>query len=111
MSVARWTPVIVAVALVVGTSCTQVKPATKPPTPSQLAELWHAPARPRDLYWGIGGQQLAPDPDVMYHVIEVKHGGFSTGLTVTDPNHRTWNAKFPPEAPTETVASRILWAV
>lgn len=107
---ARWAPVVATFVLVA--SCSPaVKPVTKPPTPSKLAELWHAPDRPRDLYWGVGGKRLAPDPDAMYHVIEVKHGGFSTGLTVTDPDDRRWNAKFPPEAPTETVASRILWAV
>ncbi len=92
-------------------SCRAVTPLTTPPTPAQIAELWHAPPPNRDLYWGIGGQGLAPDPTLTYHVLEVKKTGFSPGLTVRDPTGRTWSAKFPPEAPTEVVASRILWAV
>ena len=32
-----------------------------PPTAAQMAELWVQPDRARDLYWGVGGQRLAPD--------------------------------------------------
>jgi hypothetical protein len=73
--------------------------------------LWNEPEPNRDLFWGVGGERLAPDPNVSYTVIEVKRTGFSAGLTVQDPSGRHWSAKFPPEAPTEVVASRILWAV
>lgn len=83
----------------------------EPPTPEQLAELWTAPTRARDLYWGVGGERLAPDPSATYKVIEVKRGGFSMGLTVDGPGKRKWSAKMPPEAPTEVVASRLLWGV
>jgi hypothetical protein len=82
-----------------------------PPTPEQLAELWTQPERDRDLFWGVGGQRLAPDPEAKYTVIEVKRTGFSMGLTVEGPGGRKWSAKMPPEAPTEVVASRILWGV
>src|SRR5262249_15628084 len=58
-----------------------------------------------------GGHALAPDPGAKYIVIEVKTTGFSRGLHVEDPAHREWSAKFPPEASTEVVASRLLWAV
>lgn len=81
------------------------------PTPAQMAELWVRPERPRDLYWGVGGQRLAPDPAARYTVIDVKQGGFSRGYTVVDPQDREWSVKFPPEAPTEVVASRIFWGV
>jgi hypothetical protein len=54
---------------------------------------------------------LAPNPSVSYTVIEIKRSGFSGGYTVTSPDGREWSAKFPPEAPTEVVASRIHWAV
>jgi len=80
-----------------------------PPTAEQLAQLWVDPGRNRDLYWGVGGQRLAPDPAATYKVIEVKRTGFSMGLTVEGPGERHWSAKMPPEAPTEVVASRILW--
>jgi hypothetical protein len=81
------------------------------PSHEALAELWNPPEPGRNLYWGVGGQALAPDPRAKYTVIEVKSTGFSRGLTVQDQDGRKWSAKFPPEAPTEIVASRILWAV
>jgi hypothetical protein len=82
-----------------------------PPTPSQLAQLWVEPRAGRNLYWGVGGEGLAPDPTVKYTVIEIKHSGFSRGYDVKSPDDREWSVKFPPEAHTEVVASRILWAV
>jgi hypothetical protein len=76
-----------------------------------LAELWSAPSSPRNLLYGVGGAELAPPPDIKYKVIEIKVGGFSDGYTVMGPGEREWSAKLPPEASTEVVASRILWAV
>ncbi len=82
-----------------------------PITPAQLAELWVEPEPDRDLFHGVGGARLAPDPDARYTVIEIKRGGFSGGYTVTDPAGNEWSAKFPPEAATEVVASRIHWGI
>ena len=82
-----------------------------PPSPEQLAQLWVEPAADRDLFNGIGGPKLAPDPAAKYTVIEVKRGGFSRGYTVTSPGDREWSAKFPPEAGTEVVASRLHWGI
>ena len=82
-----------------------------PPSPAQLAELWVDPEADRDLFWGLGGSRLAPDPKVAYPVIAVKHGGFSRGLTLQDPQGHEWSAKFPPEAATEVVASRLVWGL
>jgi hypothetical protein len=84
---------------------------TTPPTAEQLAELWVQPTTERDLFWGVGGERLKPDPSVTYKVLDVKRAGFSMGLTVEGPDKRKWSAKMPPEAPTEVVASRILWGV
>jgi hypothetical protein len=81
------------------------------PTSKQIAELWASPEPGRDLFYGVGGKRLAPDPTLRYTVIEIKRSGFSRGYTLTDPSNREWSAKFPPEAPTEVAASRILWAV
>ena len=94
-------------------SCHSAVPATPTatPTPAQLAELWNPPEPGRDLFWGIGGKRLVPDATVTYKVTEVKKLGFSPGLTVESPDKREWSVKFPPEAPTEVVASRILWGV
>ena len=82
-----------------------------PPTRNQIAQLWVEPAPGRDLYWGVGGKALAPDPAATYTVLEIKRTGFSPGYTVTGPDKRQWSAKLPPEAPTEVVASRIHWGV
>lgn len=82
-----------------------------PPTPAQMAELWVDPGRNRDLFWGVGGRALAPNPEARYTVIETKRGGFSRGYTVKDPEGREWSVKFPPEAATEVAASRILWGI
>jgi hypothetical protein len=85
--------------------------ATAPVTPDQTAELWRAPEPNRDLFWGVGGEALAPDPSVTYKLIELKRTGFSMGMTVEGPGGRKWSAKMPPEASTEVVASRLLWGV
>ena len=82
-----------------------------PPTRAQIAQLWVEPAAGRDLYWGVGGKALAPDSAATYTVIEIKRTGFSPGYTVTGPDKRQWSVKFPPEAPTEVVASRIHWGL
>jgi hypothetical protein len=76
-----------------------------------LAELWVEPERDRDLYWGVGGRSLAPDPRARYTVVDVKRGGFSRGYDVVDPKGREWSVKFPPEASTEVAASRLLWGI
>jgi hypothetical protein len=82
-----------------------------PPPAGQMAELYVRPDRGRDLFWGVGGRRLAPDPAARYRVIDIKQGGFSRGYTVVDPQGREWSVKFPPEASTEVAASRIFWGV
>jgi hypothetical protein len=86
-------------------------PPAVTPTPDLLAELWVEPEPGRDLFWGVGGERLKPDPAATYTIVETKHTGFSMGFTVTDPSNRKWSVKLPPEAPTEVVASRLLWGV
>lgn len=76
-----------------------------------MAELWVEPEPDRDLFLGVGGARLAPDPSAKYKVIEIKRGGYSRGYTVIGPKDREWSVKFPPEAGTEVIASRILWGV
>ena len=104
---------IIATALLAAMGCRPTIKSTlaAPPTPSQMAELWVDPGRNRDLFWGVGGKALAPDPEARYTVIEIKRGGFSRGYTLKDAKDREWSAKFPPEAATEVAASRILWGI
>jgi hypothetical protein len=82
-----------------------------PPSAEQLAELWVEPVGPRPLFFGVGGEGLAPDPAARYRVLEIKTSGFSAGYTVLDPENRQWSVKFDPESHTEVVASRLLWAL
>ena len=82
-----------------------------PPSAAQLAQLWVDPGTGRNLFDGIGGPKLAPDPKAKYTVIEIKRGGYSRGYTVVGPDDREWSAKFPPEAGTEIAASRIHWGI
>jgi hypothetical protein len=104
---------ILALSVVVTSACHPSIQSTlaSPPTASQRAQLWSEPRAGRDLSWGVGGRQLAPDPEATYTVIEIKRTGFSRGYDVKGPDGREWSAKFPPEAPTEVVASRIHWSV
>ncbi len=82
-----------------------------PPPAAQLAELWSEPEAGRDLFFGVGGQRLAPNPTKKYQVVEIKGIGFSEGYTLHDPEKREWSAKLPPEAHSEVVSSRIHWGI
>jgi hypothetical protein len=87
-------------------------PRVQPPGDSPaLAELWQEPAADRDLFFGVGGAALAPDPRTPYTIVELKIRGASAGYAAHDTRGREWSVKFPPEAFTEIVASRLHWAV
>lgn len=86
-------------------------PATPLP-PEKMAELWVAPGpEPRDLFWGIGGERHAPPPDVVYKLKAKDDTGFSVSYDVISPDGVEWSAKIGPEAQTEVVVSRLLWAL
>ncbi len=76
-----------------------------------LAELWHALEPNREVSWRVGGDRRGLDGTATWRVLEVNQGGFSEGVTVEGPAGRKWHVTFPPDAATEVVASRILWAV
>jgi len=74
--------------------------------------LWIDPGTtPRDLYWGIGGRRLAPQPRAAYRYQSLDTSGFSSSYDVTDPEGISWSAKLGPEAQTEVVLSRVLWGI
>lgn len=104
--------VVAGVLIVIGCRGQAIKSTLPgPATADQLAQLWIEPERNRDLFHGVGGSRLAPDPDARYKVIEIKRGGFSRGYTLIGPGEREWSAKFPPEAGTEIIASRLFWGI
>src|SRR3712207_6383352 len=73
--------------------------------------LWRDPGdiASRDLYHGPGAAHLAPRPPFRF-VGEVKKGE-SPKFKVTDARGVEWSVKLGPEAQSETVASRLVWAV
>jgi hypothetical protein len=82
------------------------------PTPAQMAAFWILPSTPRNLLNGPGGNDSPhPASDARYDVISRDTAGFSITYRVRDANGREWNVKIGPEAQTEVVASRIVWAL
>jgi hypothetical protein len=81
------------------------------PTPSQMSELWVEPNTPRDLFFGPGGSEGAPDPLASYRFVSRDVTGKSRGYDVVDPHGRRWSVKLGVEAQSEVVVSRLLWAV
>ena len=78
--------------------------------PPAMAELWSEAAAGRDLFWGPGGREDAPDPAAEYQFIARDETGKSRGFDVRDPQGRLWSVKLGPEAQSEVVVSRLLWA-
>jgi hypothetical protein len=85
----------------------------RPPSASEMAQLWEAPAdlERRDLYHGVGGQKLVPQPKATYKFKAKDTAGYSPGYEVIDANGREWNVKQGDEGQTEVVASRLYWAI
>ena len=83
-----------------------------PDQPATIAELWQEPANAstRDLFHGPGGSELLPRQTEFTFVAE-DVTGHSPGFDVVDDQKIEWSVKTGPEAQTEVVASRILWAL
>jgi hypothetical protein len=81
--------------------------------PRVVAELWTEPVdlEQRNLFYGASGADAAPDPDARYESVSRDTTGFSRGYDVQDPQGRKWSVKLGPEAQTEIVVSRLIWAV
>lgn len=73
--------------------------------------LWRDPGHipSRDLHYGPGAAHLAPQPPFRF-VEEVKSGE-SPKFKVEDARGVKWSVKLGPEAQSETVATRLVWAV
>jgi hypothetical protein len=88
---------------------TDAKPSTAP-----LAELWTDPGpAPRNLADGPHPVPVKDRPviDRRFTVVSKDTAGFSTTYKVKDAADREWNVKIGPEAQTEVVTSRIVWAL
>jgi hypothetical protein len=97
------------VTLAAGACALHARPAV---APSKMAELWQQPTdiERRDLRYGYGGAPLAPDPRDRYELLDLDEKGFSRGYDVRDSRGRLWSVKLGPEARTEVVVSRLVWA-
>jgi hypothetical protein len=69
------------------------------------------PPGARNLKVGPAGSMPRPAVDARYKVLERDTRGFSITYVVEDAAGREWNVKIGPEAQTEVVASRIVWAL
>ncbi len=80
---------------------------------AHISELWQEPENvaARDLFYGPGGAALAPAAATPFTWVATDTDGFSAGFDVRGPDGREWSVKLGPEAQTEIVASRILWAI
>jgi len=102
-------------ALILCNGC--VRPAVRrtgsgAPTASELAQLWVDPrGAERNLFDGVGGQRRKPQPERRYEVLDRDTRGYSITYRVKDERGDEWNVKIGPEAQSEVVASRIVWAL
>jgi hypothetical protein len=106
---------VIALALVTAFCAPKSAPRSTalPTAPVDLDALWIDPLdlESRDLYHGPGGKALTPDADARYNIVGLDRTGYSRGYDVRDAQGREWSVKIGPEAQSEVVASRILWAI
>ena len=104
--------VVLALLLACGGSTRGVRLPDTPPSAEELAQLWVEPGgTPRDMFWGAGGEKLAPPRDARYTFEQKDELGFSVSYDVKSPDGVEWSAKIGPEAQTEVVLSRVLWGL
>jgi hypothetical protein len=85
--------------------------AGKDEQPSGTPVLWRDPGdiSERDLRYGPGSARLAPAPPFTF--IKEDKGGESPKFAVKDARGVEWRVKLGPEAQSETVSTRLVWAV
>jgi hypothetical protein len=76
------------------------------------AILWQPPVdiECRDLFYGVGGPEGAPDPSRPFTYVRRSKSGTQKKIIVEDVHGREWTVKFGPEARPETTATRLVWA-
>ena len=103
------------VTLALATACAprvRVSNPTPPPADT-MAELWEQPSdlTSRDLFHGPGGSAALPESGASYTWMSTDTTGYSAGFEVRGADGRAWDTKLGPEAQSEVVASRVLWAI
>jgi hypothetical protein len=110
-TVARLALVVVALTV----ACAR-PPVLKPVTTPQAAdirELWIDPVdiRTRDLFAGPEAPPGTPVEGASFAFVATDRTGYSPGYDVRDAAGTEWSVKLGPEAQTEVVSSRVLWAI
>lgn len=85
----------------------------KTTAPPPVHELWQEPRDlvKRDLFHGVGGRELVPNPRGRYEFESEDTKGASPGYKVHDDQGMKWDVKLGIEVQPEVVLSRLLWAV
>ena len=108
----RWAFALLSVFAAVGCAHSAHSTLNRQVTSTELAQFWVEPVdlASRDLFHGVGGEKLAPDPSATYTFVKEKKGT-SPGYTVRDARGLEWSVKLGPEGQSEVVVSRLLWAI
>ena len=87
------------------------KTKTKKPLPTGTPILWRDPGdiSKRDMQWGPGAADIAPVAPFTF--VKEDPTGASPKFSVKDARGVNWNVKFGVEAQSETVATRLVWAM
>jgi len=102
-----------AAAIAMGCASAPRSSLDREPSAEEMAELWVEPEdiSKRDLFDGPGGPELRPKPGATYQFLSKDTKWYSWGWKVKDADGMEWNTKYGPEAKSEVVVSRLLWAV
>jgi hypothetical protein len=105
---------ILLVALGTAVACGRITRDVKvvPDPAAAVEQLWQEPAdlERRNLYEGPGGPDLRPR-DTTFIFVARDTSGWSPGFDVRSQDGVEWSVKLGPEAQSEVVSSRILWAI
>ena len=112
----RWLGVVISLALIAALSLegfsisAQAKKKRKNNGDTN-AVLWRDPGniRNRDLYYGPGSKESAPQPPFRF-LKEDKEGGMPK-FDIEDARGVKWRVKLGPEAQAETVSTRLVWSM
>lgn len=114
LDVTRVSQLVALAALAFVVCCAPAVRRTGPaPTPVVMSQLWIDPGGvQRNLFDGPPAPARArPRTDARYEVVDRDVRGFSITYRVRDAEQRVWHVKIGPEAQTEVVTSRIVWAL
>jgi len=101
------------VAVLAVSNCTGGRTVRTTPEPAaDISQLWQEPRdlETRDLRVGPPSPTPLPEPPA-FTCARADQTGFSPGYDLRDANGVEWSVKLGPEAQTEAVASRVLWAI